>query len=136
MSCHGDDLDGGITGISCSTESFDGQACHTSGPGLHPGDWLDKSSPDFHGLAYSASSNLCSVCHDSLQPGALAGYNCLDCHFSENGTQRVPAGSEFTHNGYGDDHMSFPLSVSLVCVNCHDINMSFDNQRWCHNCHE
>jgi hypothetical protein len=32
--------------------------------------------------------------------------------------------------------MSFLLEESLVCVNCHSVNLAFDNQSWCHNCHE
>ena len=135
--CHGEDLDGGITGVSCSTGSLNGQACHANGPGLHPLDWLDKYSPNFHALAYSPSSNPCGVCHNSLEPATPPGYNCLDCHFSEDGTQKAPEGSNFVHPGSSDDdHISFPLYVSLVCVNCHDINIGFGNQQWCHNCHE
>ena len=133
MSCHGEDLNGGISGVTCVTGSLDGQDCHANGPGLHPVDWLDKSSPDFHGLAYDPSLNPCELCHGIADPEA---YICLDCHFSEDGTQRVPDGSEFNHVGYGKDHWSFPLDESLVCVNCHDININLGNQTWCHNCHE
>jgi hypothetical protein len=133
MPCHGEDLNGGISGVTCITGSFDGQACHANGPGLHPLNWLDKSSPDFHGLAYEQSPNPCELCHGSADPDV---YICLDCHFSEDGTQRVPEGSEFNHVGSGRTHWSFPVDESLVCVNCHDINISFGNQQWCHNCHE
>lgn len=134
--CHGDNLDGGIVELSCSTASLNGQDCHANGPALHTLNWLDKFSPNFHALAYSPSSNTCGICHDIFQPDTYPGYNCLDCHFSEDGTQRTPEDSDFSHTGYGDDHMSFPLNESQVCVNCHATNLAFGNQAWCHNCHE
>ena len=38
--CHGSDLRGGISQISCFTPSNDGQGCHESGPGvIHTGGW-------------------------------------------------------------------------------------------------
>ena len=133
MPCHGEDLNGGLSGVSCVAGSLNGQDCHANGPGLHPLDWLDKSSSRFHGLAYNPSPNPCELCHSITDPEA---YICLDCHFSEDGTQRVPDGSEFNHVGAGREHWSFSFDESTVCINCHDINIGFDNQAWCHNCHE
>ncbi|MCJ7499044.1 hypothetical protein MUP29_02205 [bacterium] len=136
IDCHGDDLDGGITSVSCSTASIGGQTCHANGPGLHPPDWLDKSSADFHALAYSPASNYCSICHDAAPLSLPPGYNCLDCHFSEDGTQRIPAGSSFSHGNTSAEHKTFTANEAQVCVNCHTANISFGNQGSCHNCHE
>ena len=136
MPCHGDDLDGGITSVSCSTASIGGQTCHANGPGLHPSDWLDKSSADFHALAYSLASNSCSLCHNPAQPANPPGYNCLDCHFSEDGEQREPNGSLYFHGDTTSDHQAFTGTDADVCVNCHTVNIGFANQASCHNCHD
>jgi hypothetical protein len=63
------------------------------------------------------------------------GYNCLDCHFSEDGTQRVPSGAAFTHTGQSL-HTGFTGSQAQVCYNCHEVNILFGNQTSCHNCHD
>ena len=134
--CHGDNLDGGIAGVSCSTASYNGQGCHANGPGLHTAGWLDKSAPDFHALAYSPADNSCSLCHDPAQPDSPPGYNCLDCHFSEDGTQRVPSGNGYAHGSTAQAHKGFSGSEAQVCVNCHTVNIGYGNQASCHNCHD
>ncbi len=242
--CHGDNLDGGTTSVSCSTASYDGQSCHASGPGLHSADWLnknassgtwhaeayltqlqiggldcedchtppalddpdggkcvichfdlngsrspgvwthgiadhssfagspeeivcvtchevnnrfgnepfchnchisvtvphssgwlDKSALDFHALAYNPAEDSCSVCHDPAQPTNPPGYICLDCHFSEDGSQRVPPGSGYTHGETTQEHQAFSADEAQVCMNCHDTNVQYGNQASCHNCH-
>ena len=244
MPCHGDDLNGGTTSVSCSTASYGSQSCHASGPGLHPAGWLDKnasgynwhaeayqdplqiggpdceichsppalddpdggkciichfdvngsrspsgwthgttghsdfagspeegvcaachevnnrfgyepfchnchisvtvphtdgwldkSAPDFHALAYSPADDSCSLCHDPAQPDDPPGYVCLDCHFSEDGSQRVPTGSSYTHGETTQDHKVFSGDEAQVCMNCHDTNIQYGNQDTCHNCH-
>ncbi len=242
--CHGKDLDGGISSVSCSSASYGGQGCHASGPGLHPEDWLnknasgstwhadayrarfepagidcetchsppalddpdggkcvichfdvegsrspdgwthgsgdhgafagspeeavcvtchevnnrfgngpfchnchlsvsvphadgwlDKSAPDFHAQAYSPADYSCSICHDPSQPDTPPGYVCLDCHFSEDGSQRVPAGTSYVHGERSQEHKAFSAGEAQVCINCHDINEQYGNQGGCHNCH-
>lgn len=136
MDCHGDNLDGGITRVSCSTATRNGQGCHANGPGLHSLEWLDKSSPDFHALAYSPAAGSCNLCHDPAQPSLPPVYNCLDCHFSEDGSQRIPDGSLYSHGDTTSDHQAFTGTDTDVCVNCHTVNINFANQASCHNCHE
>ena len=245
MDCHGDDLAGGISGASCSANSYNGQSCHASGPGLHPADWLNKnasgdtwhadayqegllqggldcldchtppalddpyggkclichfdlngsrtpggwihgttdhgdfaglpeeivcvtchevnnrfgneptchnchtivtvphtngwldmSAPDFHALAYSPADDSCNVCHDPAQPANPPGYICLDCHFSEDGSQRTPPGSSYTHGETSLEHKTFTANEAQVCINCHNTNLDYANQDSCHNCHD
>lgn len=88
-SCHGEALTGGITGVSCSSSSFNGTSCHAGG--LHPVPWsahnqsTDQlnscSSCHGDGLNGSAIAPACSQCHTQLAPGAvpLLG-TCLSCH--------------------------------------------------------
>lgn len=135
-SCHGRDLDGGISNVSCSSASYNGQSCHAAGPGFHPADWLDKQALDFHGLTYQADPTTCYTCHDPGDPQASPGYNCLDCHFNESGTQRVPAGSGYAHGDSSNNHFQFRGTADGdVCINCHAVNISFGYEPTCHNCH-
>lgn len=134
--CHGDNLDGGISGVSCSTDSFNGQACHANGPAFHPPQWLDKNAVGFHGDAYASGSSLCALCHDPGNPTTPPGYNCLDCHFSQDGTQRVPSGSGYSHGDSTTAHQQFlGTADGDVCIACHQINAGFGYQPTCHNCH-
>jgi len=139
--CHGDDLRGGISKVSCFSASRNGVVCHPAGPAFHPLDWLNKTSANFHGTAFRDNVTVrnlaCDACHD---PGTPALYNCLDCHFTEDGG-RIPPGSPFVH-GQITGHTTFgPLdtlnAVTAVCVRCHETNNSFGHmaQPFCHNCH-
>ena len=138
MDCHGEDLDGGISGVSCFTGSYNGEACHATGPAFHPSDWLDSSltGNDWHGDAYNNGFLIngldCVDCHDPLGVAWPDGGNCVVCHFTPDGG-RSPGG--WTHGA--EDHSSFLGSPEeVVCVTCHNINNSFGNEPFCHNCHE
>ena len=142
-SCHGqlDDpaSSGGIARISCFEQSINGQACHPNGPegpGNHPDNWLNKQTTDFHGFAYQADADSCLSCHDPRDPQSSAGYNCLDCHFSENGRQRVPPGSDYAHRLNTSGHTTFSSAEKEVCIACHETNNRFGLDPFCHNCHE
>lgn len=139
MDCHGDDLAGGITGVSCSADSFNGQSCHSSGPAFHPADWLDSSltGNDWHGDAYDNGFLVNGLdCEDCHEPPALddpVGGKCIICHFTISGG-RSPGG--WAHADTGTSHAAFAGSPEeSVCIACHDINISFGNQPYCHNCH-
>ena len=140
--CHGDDLRGGISGVSCFSASRNGVGCHANGPAFHPASWLNKTAgPGFHGAAYMGNALIrglaCTGCHEP----ATSFYNCLECHFNEGGTQRVPTGSAYVHGSIGG-HAAFgpldaPNATTSVCINCHATNNRFGHmpQPFCHNCH-
>lgn len=141
-SCHGDDLQGGISRVSCFSASRNGVGCHANGPAFHPASWLNKAAGSgFHGAAYAANALIngltCAGCHVPSTPS----YNCLECHFNEAGTQRVPNGSNYLHGSIGG-HSAFgpldaPNATTSVCINCHATNNRFGHmpQPFCHNCH-
>jgi hypothetical protein len=137
MDCHGDDLAGGITGVSCSSDAV---GCHASGPAFHPEDWLDSSltGNDWHGDAYDNGFLVNGLdCVDCHTPPALDDPDegkCIICHFTLSGG-RSPGG--WAHADTGTAHAAYAGSPEeTVCVACHDINISFGNQDSCHNCHE
>jgi len=136
MDCHGDDLAGGITGVSCSSDAV---GCHSGGPAFHPADWLDSSLTGnaWHGDAYTNGFlvNGINDCVDCHEPPALddpAEGKCIICHFTLSGN-KSPGG--WAHAS--TLHSSFAGSPEeSVCVACHEINISFGNQPSCHNCHD
>ncbi len=110
--------------------------CHTIVTVPHTNGWLDRSASDFHALAYSPIDDSCNVCHDPAQPANPPGYICLDCHFSEDGSQRTPPGSSYTHGETSLEHKTFTANEAQVCINCHNTNLDYANQDSCHNCHD
>src|SRR5919198_5794028 len=64
--CHGKDLLGGISKVSCFSTSFAGIACHPNGPSGHPSGW---GAPGSHGPAAKAAAagangfSFCQKCH-------------------------------------------------------------------------
>ncbi len=86
--CHGSDLHGGISRVSCFSASFNGLACHAMGPSGHPAGW---ASPDSHGASAKSFPNsaqttgfsTCQICHGSDFTGGLSSQTCLNtagCH--------------------------------------------------------
>ncbi len=129
--CHGDDLKGGISGVSCFSASVDGFSCHASGPAFHPDSWVDekaKGTSAFHGTSYQQSLLDCAQCHD-------LNVKCQECHFGETGS-KVPSGSSWTHGVIsGHSQFSSNSSESSVCIKCHEVSSSLGNGPTCHNCH-
>jgi hypothetical protein len=138
VDCHGEDLDGGITGISCATGSLDGTACHSGGPAFHPADWLNRSASGDTWHADAWRGNLiirglsCEDCHTPPDLNDPDGGKCLLCHFTMGGSYS-PGGWPHGMSDHGDYAGSAEQSV---CVNCHEINTDFGHQDSCHNCHE
>jgi hypothetical protein len=76
-SCHGTDLKGGKTGISCF-------ACHQTYP--HPAEWNYITHANFHGAyieAHGGSLDYCRSCHGSNLGGGRSGVSCYRCHTLE-----------------------------------------------------
>jgi predicted CxxxxCH...CXXCH cytochrome family protein len=137
--CHGGDLQGGISGVSCFTASRDGVSCHALGPAFHPVRWLDRAlrgTKDWHATAYETDVLIrdfsCADCHTPPALDAPDG-KCRLCHFDADG-RRVPAGSSYVHGQIGG-HTAFPTD-NTACVNCHATNNRFGHPPSCHNCHD
>lgn len=136
--CHGSDLAGGTSGVSCFSASWNGISCHAGGPAFHPLSWLDctyrgTKNPDntynWHGTAYGYNSPPCAQCHDT-------NVKCVLCHFDIAG-RKAPVGSTWSHglSGHNDARIADNAAVSQVCVNCHETHNRFGQQPICHNCH-
>lgn len=144
-SCHGDDLRGGIAGVSCFSASRNGVSCHASGPAFHPESWLDctsvlRSRAAWHATAYQdnllVNGHTCAQCHTPPALDNVPFGKCVQCHFTLSGA-RVPPGSSWAH-GILDGHSAFEdnTTAKAVCMACHDAHNRFGQEPSCHNCHE
>lgn len=118
--CHGAALGGGISGVSCSSATFNGLSCHANGP--HPLPWPDhnkatnqlNSCSPCHGVALTggATAPACAKCHINLPPGSVPVLGvCTSCHGNP------PDGSIFPNlSGSHRAHTQIPL----FCAVCHD----------------
>ena len=111
--CHGSDFSGGISAVSCSSASFEGQSCHAGGPGSgggnHPADW--RSS---HTSTNPSQASTCATCHDN--PDNSLSPNCFNnslCHGAQ-GSQHP--------SGWLDSHDSTSQSQASSCAACHQKN--------------
>ncbi len=126
--CHGDNLKGGYTEVTC----YD---CH-NGPSGHPDEgWLDPAHANFHGLeASSRGLSECATCHGDDFTGGTSGQSCFECHDGPSGhpltdwldtdnesfhAQRlIETGLAYCAGCHGDDFTGGDANVS--CYTCHD----------------
>jgi hypothetical protein len=112
LECHGTDMMGGISHVSCFSASFEGQSCHPGGPrGGHPAGW---SSPSSHGAGAKAENGFpfCEDCHGGDFRGGTAGLSCFGCHGVPAPHPRAPWRGALTHT-------STNPSNAIVCAQCH-----------------
>lgn len=90
--CHGEDLAGGTSGVSCLT-------CHP-GSDVHEEGALLPSSEDFHGKYIGANDwavNQCASCHGETYAGSEYSPSC-----ATSGCHTPPAGPEACNTCHGD----------------------------------
>lgn len=115
---------------------------------VHPEDWLDETSPDFHGrFIQNIGWNLknCQQCHAADYTGGIANTSCLTCHpatpedctvchgGADNLTGAPPedlSGNQTTDSrgvGAHTTHLNgVSLSTGFECGTCHVVPASFD----------
>ena len=112
--CHGQDFNGGLSGVSC-------KACHTTLGGHPSKGWLVPGNPLFHGVRVSQTGTAyCAGCHGSDYKGGVAGISCFTCH---NGPSGHPNGwlDENNPNFHGT---KVEKEGATGCAACH--GASFD----------
>jgi hypothetical protein len=137
--CHGQDLQGGISGVSCSK-------CHPGYP--HPTGW---AQPLQHGSIYGANPQYCQKCHGADYRGGTSLVSCINEPTSPQPTGCHPnPASIHTANWKDVDHgkaakskplSSDPFASFFTCQNCHGANFTgtaLSNQKNCfsaNSCH-
>ncbi|MDY6934755.1 MAG: cytochrome c3 family protein [Spirochaetota bacterium] len=108
MACHGDDLNGGQSGVSCVS-------CHH--------DWGAPENPQ-HGSGFIENPSTCMGCHGQDLEGGLVEAACFSCHHG--------AGSD----NWMEEHGSESISSLNTCNGCHNSEIN-DNSAVisCTECH-
>jgi len=112
--CHGDNLRGGTSGVSCYN------SCH-DGPGGHPEGWIRVSSPNFHGTVVRDESAIpCQQCHGVDYLGGTSGVPCYTgCH---DGPSGHPYG--WADPPYPPPHgEAVAIGGSVPCQDCHGADL-------------
>lgn len=119
--CHGMDLRGGVSGVSCFSASFNGMSCHANGPSGHPAGWAD---PTLHGAAAKAAPSSsagfasCQTCHGDTFAGGRVQRSCLNtagCHGAAVSAPHSPA----PWRGGARTHTNTNMANAPVCALCH-----------------
>lgn len=123
--CHGSDLTGGISKVSCFSTSFAGIGCHPNGPLGHP---TGFSSPDVHGAQAKAAVGgvngfaFCQKCHGSDFSGGLANTSCFSCH----GVNAPHSPKPWINTSR--THTNTDVSNAPVCAQCHTAGANLSPQ--------
>lgn len=124
--CHGEDLEGGVSGISCNS-------CHTGFP--HQAGWEQASQ---HGTYVVANglADCANGCHGTDFSGGSSGVSCTSCHadyphtdvnWTASGSASVHAGTFIQLIADGD---------ATACQECHGANYDRDfDGTSCLTCH-
>lgn len=114
--CHGTDLTGGISKVSCFSADRNGTSCHAQGPAGHPAGWSDPASHGAHAKATASGVNgmaFCANCHGTDYRGAGASRkDCLRCHTTAPHPAKPWFGATYTHKN--TDSSNAP-----ACAACH-----------------
>jgi predicted CxxxxCH...CXXCH cytochrome family protein len=128
--CHGSDLLGGISKVSCSSDSFNGLPCHSTFPPstTHPQGWRD---PLQHGAKAKAQPGIfsgfasCQTCHGADFNGGIAGVSCF-----------APDRNGFSCHGVNAPHAAAPWRTSPSPTHTNTVNdMAGSNPAACALCH-
>jgi hypothetical protein len=117
--CHGDDLLGGISEVSCFSKSQDGTACHGEFAFHGPG-WDD---PDNHGAEAKAKParfrgfQACRNCHGADFSGGLIRLTCYTASCHDTDIPHSPA--PWDGSGGGRTHTNTHWENGFVCAICH-----------------
>ncbi|NVN89144.1 MAG: hypothetical protein HXX11_00955 [Desulfuromonadales bacterium] len=127
--CHGLDLRGGTSKVSCFSASRSGISCHANGPGLpHTVPFTN------HGNEARAVSDFCLGCHQdaanaagSKPPGCqnchltspvTSPSNCISCHSKPPNAAAYP-NSAGSHSSHGALNVVENATLTAGCDQCH-----------------
>ncbi len=126
--CHGTDLLGGSSEVSCYT-------CHENYP--HVTDWMNQNSDKFHGEYVEEddySSESCQNCHGTDYKGGTSNVSCYTCH---NGYPHKP--DFYGNKGNEEFHGNYIRQANWSmdnCKACHGVDYSGGSSgEACNKCH-
>ena len=123
VECHGKNLNGGISGVSCFSASRSGINCHPGGPSGHPAGW---SAPNAHGASAKALAAgkdglaHCQACHGADFAGGSSKVSCMNsagCHGA--GVMAPHSPAPWRSKIGGRTHTNTDASNAAGCAVCH-----------------
>lgn len=112
--CHGDDLSGGISKVSCSE-------CHMGGSfSAHPLSWAAPIALNHSGFVTSSGTGGCAtdICHGKDLLGGVTGPSCTSCHIG--GTLAIhPADWEGVISTKHGEYVNANTTSSCANMYCH-----------------
>jgi predicted CxxxxCH...CXXCH cytochrome family protein len=118
--CHGSDLSGGISKVSCfSAQAQNGQQCHATTLG-HPDGWDNATQHGKSGAmaapAISSGFAYCTKCHGSdFKGGTGKAVSCLSCHTTAPHPKKPWRGTTTS----GTNHVNTNTANAAECAKCH-----------------
>lgn len=109
-SCHGNQFDGGTSGVSC-------RSCHATYP--HLAGWVNPTAAEFHGKALAAQNydaTACQACHGAQYDGGTSGVSCKGCHATYPHPQGWVNASSPSFHGETLAGTNYDLNL---CSSCH-----------------
>ncbi|GAB4176762.1 MAG: hypothetical protein Kow00108_12170 [Calditrichia bacterium] len=125
-SCHGTDLKGGTSQVSCYT-------CHTTYP--HSNDWVQEGGGAHAAFLIESEFDLtsCQSCHGSDYTGGSSKVSCYTCHNSYPHDKNWVSEESDNHGEFLEEN-DFNLSL---CSSCHGSDFTGDDTGVsCYTCHE
>lgn len=114
--CHGADLTGGISKVSCLSADRNGISCHAQGPSGHPAGWALPTAHGAHAKSAAVGADgmaFCTNCHGADYRGAgFIQKDCLRCHVTAPHPPKPWSGGTFTHT-------TTDTSNAPACALCH-----------------
>lgn len=112
--CHGADLLGGISKVSCFSADRNGVSCHAQGP-RHPDGWSAAEAHGARAKAAAVGANgmaFCTNCHGAdYRGGGTSQKDCLRCHTTAPHPAKPWTGTR--------SHTSADPSNAPACARCH-----------------
>lgn len=136
MTCHGNDFEGGTSGVSCFS-------CHENYPHLET-NWLAEGPDNLHaatfiGLAQNNNTEKCTVCHGENYDREVGGIKCIHCHTS--GITHMAGWSGGAGHGTFFSSQFTADDPDQYCQDCHGAPVKFtdttslSSASVCNNCH-
>lgn len=121
--CHGKNLLGGISKVSCFSAARSGITCHANGPGQHPAGWSAASAHGAHAKSIALGADgltHCQVCHGSDFSGGIVKKTCLNtagCHGA--GVNAPHAAKPWLSRLGASTHSNTDVTNASACAVCH-----------------
>lgn len=121
--CHGKDLTGGISKVSCFNPSRSGISCHANGPGQHPAGWSDAAAHGVHAKNIATGVDgfsHCQLCHGSNYAGGVVKKSCLNTAGCHGASVSAPHAAKPWLSRLGaSTHSTTDASNASACALCH-----------------